>query len=109
MSFRITREWIKAVGHPENGAWNAKQLEVVGIAWPPVSGWITSLCARTRTITKKQKSDIEQFRMESLEREAHQVVLDAARREDVYYTWPDGKGSWTGSKIKPEWWDREGR
>jgi hypothetical protein len=41
----ITRELIFS-GRSDAGGWNRKQLEVLGIAWPPRHGWIDRLCGR---------------------------------------------------------------
>jgi len=100
---RITRDWINRVGHPQNGAWNAAQLLVLGIIWPPKKGWIEEILGRL--ISVKQKAQIEAERLRSFEREVEKKIDHQRRQEEVYYTWPDGKGSWTGSAVKPDWWD----
>lgn len=35
--FKVTEEWIDK--NSRNGSWNSKQLRILGIQWPPVSGW----------------------------------------------------------------------
>ena len=32
-----------------NGGWTKKQLEVLGVQWPPRNGWIRSVCGKVLT------------------------------------------------------------
>lgn len=35
----ITKDWIMD-NQTNKGSWNAKQLNAIGISWPPPKGWI---------------------------------------------------------------------
>lgn len=35
----LTYEAIEA-GRSKNGGWSKKQLEAIGVTWPPVHGWL---------------------------------------------------------------------
>ena len=35
---KVTEDLIKA-GETAGGGWNRHQLELIGVAWPPVKGW----------------------------------------------------------------------
>jgi hypothetical protein len=37
-SVEITDEWITA-GMSDRGGWSKAQLAILGVAWPPVTGW----------------------------------------------------------------------
>lgn len=41
-SWEVTRTWIMENGNRCNGqtGWTRDQLKVIGVRWPPVSGWI---------------------------------------------------------------------
>lgn len=41
----ITRQWLMD-NRTENGAWTRAQLSVLGMSWPPSSGWIDELIGR---------------------------------------------------------------
>ena len=42
---RITREWLHR--HATKGrAWNRKQLQVLGVPWPPTKGWLSRAVGR---------------------------------------------------------------
>lgn len=34
----VTREFLES-GKSLNGGWSREQLELIGVPWPPVSGW----------------------------------------------------------------------
>lgn len=36
---KLTREMIFE-GQTPRGAWNRNQLEIIGVPWPPIHGWI---------------------------------------------------------------------
>jgi hypothetical protein len=105
MAFRVTKAWIESVGHPVNGAWSQKQLEAVDYDWPPPPGWKTILLQRT--ISDAQKLAVERARKK---RTAHETMqrqkYEQKSEQEMFYTWPDGRGGWDESSTKPEWWDR---
>ncbi len=35
---KVTREFLEA-GRSDAGGWNRKQLETLGVEWPPLEGW----------------------------------------------------------------------
>ena len=42
---RITREWLHR--HATKGrGWNRKQLQVLGVPWPPTKGWLSRAVGR---------------------------------------------------------------
>lgn len=42
---KITNEWIRA-NTTRNGGYTKKQLELVGVAWPPITGWKKEISGR---------------------------------------------------------------
>lgn len=66
---KITWEWLSSGGTPsgETGfAWNAKQLALLGIKWPPKRGWVNLVLGReiddkmaARFITLNPKKALE--------------------------------------------------
>jgi hypothetical protein len=98
----ITRDLIKSLGHQINGAWNAEQLALVGIAWPAPKGWKELIVGRE--VTQETIQRIAASRATSVEREIATARRHAVMKEEIYYTWPDGKGSFEGSWTKPKDW-----
>ena len=56
--FKITREWIHAHKTPRGG-WTSAQLAVIGVAWPPTSGWVTQ--ASGIVISDEQRARFEAY------------------------------------------------
>jgi len=48
MSKTLTYEYIQE-HKTDAGGWTSKQLKVLGIEWPPKSGWINDVCGKTIT------------------------------------------------------------
>lgn len=40
---RVTKEFVHAGGTSPFGSWTAKQLHLLGISWPPRSGWLRTI------------------------------------------------------------------
>ena len=52
----LLTKWMIENGLSSNGGFNKKQLEILGIEWPPQKGWKTSVIGQTVT-----KEDYQQF------------------------------------------------
>lgn len=96
----VTRKWLA-----ENGtkgiAWNREQLKVLGLNYPPPKGWKDAICGTA--ITDEQRVAFQQLKGRSVqaledERKAPSRKVLAG---EVYYTCPDGKGSWQGRWLEP--------
>ena len=74
----ITAEWIMA-NTTAAGGWTRKQLEAVGVDWPPVKGWKQRILGTE--ISADQQSVFESFAAEST-RDGFELVLQASG----YYT-----------------------
>ena len=98
--FVMTRQWVKA-----NGPWTAAKFEVVGYSWPPPAGWVDLLV--NELIDDEQKAKVEQLHVEQMAKKAARAKRHERMQEGVYYTWPDGNGSFNGSASKPDWWDTD--
>lgn len=68
----ISSEWIHRYAS-DAGGWNRKQLEAIGVSWPPSSGWIARLAG-------KELSDQRKVLFESL-RGQNQTRSDAKRQK----------------------------
>jgi hypothetical protein len=55
----VTDEWLKAYG-TDADSWNKKQLEALGITWPPRKGWKRAMIGTE--ITEQQKLRFEAAR-----------------------------------------------
>ncbi len=49
-------EKLLTEGQSDKGGWNAAQLSLIGVAWPPVSGWKSLVIGKSITA-----SDAAQF------------------------------------------------
>lgn len=58
--FTITKDWINKNKTPA-GAWNAKQLLVLNVKWPPRKGWQSRSAGKE--ITLLEKSNFESLRI----------------------------------------------
>lgn len=54
--FKVTREWLLDNATPKGG-WTRYQLQLVGIEWPPVHGWMAK--AADRLISDESKKAFE--------------------------------------------------
>jgi hypothetical protein len=66
----ITAEWIHKHKTPRGG-WTRKQLQAIGVNWPPEKGWIER--CRGREISDQQR---QTFMAESAARQP-QLLMDA--------------------------------
>ena len=41
--FTVTKDWLHRYPHKPPAGWTAKQLRLLGIAWPPKKGWIEEI------------------------------------------------------------------
>ncbi len=100
----ITKQWLKK--NSQKGAMTREQLATLGIGWTPPKGWKAGLIGRS--ISDETAKRIELLAAirdgEVKKEEQRKAEYDAA--EQIYYTWPDHKGSWKGSSEKPKWWDK---
>ena len=97
--FRVTLEWLKE--HSTKGmAWNKQQLAILGISWPPPRGWLDQVIGKKLPIEAKERFEEETGR--SIQKLDIKRRLIAAVDYPVYYTTPDGKGSFKGRWLKPE-------
>lgn len=96
--FEVTRQWIKA-----NGPWTAAKLEAIGLHWPLEAGWVDSMTLMS--ITESQKAEVERLHTVQMQKRVDRAKRHERMQNEVYYTWPDGRGSWLGSAKKPPWWD----
>lgn len=69
MSFRVTESWIMEF-RTSKGAWTRKQLEAIGVAWPPRQGW--KLRVEGSEITEDQR---QQFESRSIHNQTNQGRL----------------------------------
>src|ERR1700731_2261083 len=92
---RVTRQWLNQYSRTGKSGWNAKQLALLGIAWPPHAGWIYQVCQQA--ISDEIKTKFEELAGKSQEG----VKIDAGRanmaENPIYRTFPDGKGGWAGA------------
>lgn len=102
----ITDSWLRK--HSINGAHTAAQLQVLGLPWPPPAGWRNALLLGAQRLSESQAAEFERLHGEREAYLAAKALRHKEASEEVYYTWPDGKGSWTGSAEKPAWWDSPG-
>jgi hypothetical protein len=42
---KLTDEWMRAHA-TRNGGYSKKQLELIGVAWPPITGWRKEISGR---------------------------------------------------------------
>jgi len=95
--FKITRTWLNQYSRTGHSGWNAKQLAILGISWPPKAGWIYQVCSQF--LEDEQKKEFEALAGKSQEG----VKIDAGKANmatnPVYRTWPDGKGGWFGEWV----------
>ena len=56
--FRITKGWLESNRTP-GGGWNAKQLNQLGINWPPPKGWRKR--ALTMAVSIERKEEFERL------------------------------------------------
>lgn len=57
--FEVTEDWVKA-NRSGKGGWNRQQLELLGVKWPPIRGWLNETVGR-------QITDVDKQRFESLQ------------------------------------------
>jgi hypothetical protein len=97
--FKVTEEWLRQFSSHGFG-WNHQQLEILGVKWPPYKGWLTASIGME--LTENQRLQFENECGRSIQAIDTQRKLIAAVDYPVYYTVPDGKGSFTGRFLKPE-------
>lgn len=94
---RVTQDWLKANSRNGVVGWNAKQLAVLGISWPPHKGWAREI--EGKSITDQQRFDFEALSGQSKEG----IKIDRGRANmatnPIYRTWPDGNGGWFGEWV----------
>ena len=56
--FIVTLTWIEA-NKTDRGAWRQRQLEQIGVSWPPPKGW--KMNAVGKVITEEQRRVFEAF------------------------------------------------
>ena len=52
-TFIITEEWLRA--NTNCGAVNAKQLNAIGLSWPPQNGWLQNMIGKEISLEAKEK------------------------------------------------------
>jgi len=50
--FKVTTEWLEA--NSNNGGYSAKQLNALGISWPPIGGWKKAVVGNVITDAAKR-------------------------------------------------------
>lgn len=92
---RITKGWLREFSRNGQAGWNAKQLALLGITWPPPKGWLGDLLGQP--ISDDIRQQFEQLAGKSQEG----VKIDRGKanmaENPVYRTFPDGKGGWAGA------------
>lgn len=58
--FKVTKDWIHS-NKTARGGWKKDQLQILGVAWPPVNGWIDLV-----TKNEVKISDFDRCRFELL-------------------------------------------
>lgn len=91
--FKVTAHWIKAY-QSGNGGWNKRQLECIGVEWPPGRGWIDAVIGYE--ITEQKKSEFESLQGKTIQAGKVERGLANMATNPVYQTTPDGLGGWTG-------------
>lgn len=103
---KITREWIKANARKDGQGWNKKQLEVVGVEWPPSSGWIERIVGGELSDEKARL--FESLKGKSIEGMKIDKYHAGGYDYPTIYTKPHS-GSWVWSYKHPrEWPERFG-
>lgn len=61
----ITKNWLLS-NRTKNGAWTKRQLQVLGIEWPPKKGWQKVVIGEN--ITEQEKSMFETSKLDKVKR-----------------------------------------
>lgn len=97
--FTVTDEWFKKHTRGEKGTPTDDQVKLFGLSYPLAIGWKNQIVGRE--ITDELKARFELL----CDARKNELMADSKRHaemaERVYYTCPDGKGSWTGRWLEP--------
>jgi hypothetical protein len=52
----VTKDWI-AIHKSKSGGYSKKQLNAIGVQWPPIKGWILEVVGKE--ITEEQRQTFE--------------------------------------------------
>lgn len=61
--FEVSAEWVRSY-QSVKGGWNRAQLEILGVKWPPSSGWVIQVVGRL--ISDEDKRRFEQLQGQTL-------------------------------------------
>ena len=93
--FKVTKDWLHKFSRNGKGGWNAKQLRILQIDWPPEKGWL--LDSIGMLISEEERQWFEQLAGQSQEG----IKIDRGKanmaENPIYRTFPDGQGGWAGA------------
>ena len=97
-AMKVTREWLKKYATKGIG-YNKQQIEALCMTYPPKAGWIDALCGTELSDGCARK--FEAAAGQSLALIDRARGIEKMKTERVYYTMPDGKGSFMGRWLEP--------
>ena len=53
-AFKVTKDWINA-NRTEKHSFTRKQIQALGVKWPPTKGWINEACDSLITVDQKSR------------------------------------------------------
>mgnify|MGYP001606919754 CR=1 FL=1 len=74
----ITSEWLHVHASVGGVGWNAAQLRVLGVAWPPRKGWLSRLVGTK--ISREVKAEFERLRYTDEQRVAQRKAWKEQRK-----------------------------